>query len=456
MKFRAIVSKSVKRFSDKNCGKNKEREHSAQSISAKNALERLPKSVKRFSDKRRGENKGLEQERDSKIAHFALADRRFRTFVYQLLFGVLLVILLIAAALTTYHNLQAQGITSGFGFLWRSTGWNVGVALLPVSALDPYWYVILLGFLNTLFAGLVSLLLATMIGTVIGLARISDNIPARIVASLYVEIFRNTPLILQLFFWYALSGLLPAQTQSFEWAGLFYLNNRGLFLPGFNVSNLTLFLCSMSLLVAMIIVTWVLLTRWLRYWQVAHKRLCCLAVFLVGVLAAILFLLQGHGADTALIDWPVRRGLNFTGGYRIQPEVMILIFAISLYGGAYIAEIVRGGFQAVGRGQIEAAHALSLTPWQNFALIRLPLALRSMLPMLSNQYIWLIKATTLGTVVGFTDIFLVVATGITQSGQTLEFIAILMGSFLVINLTFARIMAACNRAIALKGYGDKK
>jgi len=377
-----------------------------------------------------------------------------RSFLYQLIFAVVLLTLLIGAIFVTYRNLQEQGITSGFDFLWRSTGWNIGVALLPASSLDPYWYIILLGFLNTLFAGLTGLIFATLLGCIVGLARISHNIPARLLSGFYVEIFRNTPLILQLFFWYALAGLLPSQTQSFEFLGVI-LNNRGLFIPGFNVSSLYLALFFFALIVAIISPLWLCCARRFRYLNNKHKLYYCLSVASIAVLGAFLFLMSGHESGSPLVDWPIRRGLNFSGGYRIQPEVTTLIFAISLYGGAYIAEIVRGGFQAISRGQIEAAHALSLTPMMCFALIRLPLALRSMLPILSNQYIWLIKATTLGTVVGFSDIFLVVATGITQSGQTLEFIAILMGGFLIINLSFAKAMAFCNRAIALKGYGDK-
>ena len=380
-----------------------------------------------------------------------LGNRRFRALAYQILFVGVIVALLVAGAIVTYHNLKAQGITSGFDFLWRSTGWNIGVALLPAAATDPYWYVILLGFLNTLFAGLLGLLFATMVGAVVGLGRISENIPARTLAAIYVEIFRNTPLILQLFFWYALSSLLPPQAQSLQLAGI-YLNNRGLFVPGFNVSGISVALFYLALVATAIAFLWIAYARRFRRMDEARKRMLLLAVPLAGALCAFAFLWIGHTAGEPLMSWPTRRGLNFAGGYRVQPEVYILIFAIAVYGGAYIAEIVRGGFLAVGRGQTEAARALGLSPWQSFSRIRLPLALRSMLPILSNQYIWLIKATTLGTVVGFSDIFLVIATGITQSGQTLEFIAILMGGFLVINLTLARALNHVNRAIALKGH----
>ena len=172
----------------------------------------------------------------------------------------------------------------------------------------------------------------------------------------------------------------------------------------------------------------------------------------VGAIVAVTAVVLGHDAGTAWITNPELKGLNIRGGYRIQPEVYALAFSIAIYGGAYIGEIVRGGFKAVGQGQSEAAQALGLSPWQAFSRVRLPLAMRAMLPILANQYVWLIKATTLGIVVGFSDFFMVIATSITQSGQTLEFIGILMIGFLIINLSLARIFNAINKAVKLKGH----
>jgi len=145
------------------------------------------------------------------------------------------------------------------------------------------------------------------------------------------------------------------------------------------------------------------------------------------------------------------QGLNLRGGLRIPPEFAALVIAIAIYGGSYIGEIVRGGFMAVGKGQVEAAQSLGLTPWQVFKLVRFPLALRAMLPILANQYVWLIKATTMGIAIGFTDFFMIVALAINHSGQTLEAIGILMAGFLVINLSLAAFFNRINRAIALKG-----
>lgn len=161
--------------------------------------------------------------------------------------------------------------------------------------------------------------------------------------------------------------------------------------------------------------------------------------------------MTGRLPATPLLSLPAQKGLNIRGGLRIQPELYALAFAIAIYGGAYIGEIVRGGFKSVGRGQTEAARALGLTPWQVFSRVRLPLAVRAMLPILINQYVWLIKATTLGITIGFADFFMVIAGSITHSGHTLEFIGILMAGFLVISFTLAAALNRINRSIALKG-----
>jgi ABC-type amino acid transport system permease subunit len=162
-------------------------------------------------------------------------------------------------------------------------------------------------------------------------------------------------------------------------------------------------------------------------------------------------LIFGRVQGAPLFDTPQLKGLNLQGGLRIPSEFSALVVAMAIYGGAYIGEIVRGGFKAVGRGQVEAAQSLGLTPWQTFTRVRFPLALRAMLPILANQYVWLIKATTLGIAVGFTDFFMIVVLTINHSGQTIEAIGILMAGFLTINLSLAAIFNRINKAIALKG-----
>lgn len=379
-----------------------------------------------------------------------LRNRRVRFAVYQVLYVGGLLSLVMVALITARHNLTEQGITSGFGFLWRSTGWEMSYSLLPTSGSDPYWYFLAVGFLNTIVIGLVSLLLASMIGAVVGTARISKNLAAQFISTLYVELFRNIPLIVQLFFWYSLFGRVPSVRQSLELGGVF-LNNRGLFVPGLNVAGWSVAMFYLTVVSVLGLVAWLLAARRFRRIKTGHKQIAILSLITAGAFVAGMSLWLGHTPGAPLISFPELRGLNFRGGYRVQPEVYTLVLGIGLYGGAYVAEIVRGGFQSVSRGQTEAAQGLGLKPWHVFIRIRLPLAFRSMLPILTNQYVWLIKATTLGAVVGFSDIFAVVVTGITQSGQTLEFIGILMGGFLFINFTFVKVLNYINSAIALKG-----
>ena len=159
--------------------------------------------------------------------------------------------------------------------------------------------------------------------------------------------------------------------------------------------------------------------------------------------------------DTPLVNMPALKGLNFRGGMRIPPELSALVIAIALYGGAYIGEVVRAGLMSVPRGQIEAGFVNGLKNHQIFTRIRLPLAIRAVLPSLTNQYVQLMKATTIGLVVGFSDFFMIISTSINQSGQTLELLSILMGGFLLINLSIAWVMNTINRKIALKGYEVK-
>lgn len=383
-----------------------------------------------------------------------LQHQKSRNALLQILYVGVLLALVVTAALTARHNLQAQGILSGWSFLWKSTGWDMTFSLLPTSSSDPYWWFLLMGVLNTLFLGVIGLAFATLVGGLVGLARVSENKAARLLGTIYLEIFRNIPLIVQVFFWYALANRLPSPRQAIE-AGGALLSNRGIYLPGLNIAGWSVAAGFLALAIGSALLLWLSLAR--RFRRVApalrRRRAWIVAMVTLGTLMVLFFL--GHTPDSPLLTLPELKGLNIRGGYRIQPEIYALAFAIAIYGGAYIGEIVRGGFIAVGRGQTEAAKALGLSEWQSFTRIRLPLAVRAMLPILTNQYVWLIKATTLGIVVGFADFFMVVASAITHSGQTLELIGILMAGFLIINFSLAAVMNRINRAIALKGHQNR-
>lgn len=374
-----------------------------------------------------------------------------RRTVVQGGFIAILAALVIGATLTARANLASQGLTSGFGFLGKNTGWEMNFTLLPANTSDPYWWYLLLGLMNTLFMGLIGLAGASVLGLFVGLMRSSRNPAARLLGTIYIELFRNLPLILQLFFWYALANALPPPRQSIAFAGSL-INARGIYLPGLTVSAGAVALAVLSVLVAAAVAIWILVARRFRRMEPVLLRRLALAVLGVGAIGAAIAVAAGHAPDQPWITLPKLAGLRVDGGFRIQPEFYALAIAIITYGAAYVGEIVRGGFKAVGRGQMEAAAALGLSSWQVFTQVRMPLAFRAMLPILINQYVWLIKATTLGIAVGFSDFFMVIASSINHSGQTFEFIAILMGGFLLINFSLAAVLNRLNRAIALKGH----
>lgn len=378
-----------------------------------------------------------------------LRNQKVRNALLQILFMGSLALIVIGGALVARQNLIDQRMVSGFDFLFKSTGWDMNFSLLPVSSRDPYWWFFVNGVINTLFLGSFGLVLATMIGAVVGLARTSSNELAQLLGRAYVDFFRNIPLILQVIFWYAVLTRLPPPRNAIEGSG-FLLSNRGLYAPFLNVSGPALMATAVAVIAAVAVPIW--LGRTTRLTTPPEQRLPLkLGAVAVALLCVYVALALGRLPEAPLLNVPSLQGLNVRGGLRVSPEFMALLIGMGIYGGAYIGEIVRGGFKAVGRGQVEAAQTLGLTPWRVFTLVRLPLALRAMLPILANQYVWLIKATTMGIVVGFSDFFMITALTINHSGQTLEAIFILMAGFLAINLTIAAIFNRINSAIALKG-----
>lgn len=380
-----------------------------------------------------------------------LSVHKRRAFLLQTVIGLGLVVGVTLLVLAAKRSLDAQNITSGYGFLWRSTGWDIGFSLIPYSINDPYWKVLLVGILSTLYLGLIGLFFSTIIGLIIGAFRTSRNAVLRAIGATYVEIIRNIPMILQAFFWYAVFTHLPGPRQAINIADVVILSARGIFVPSLNLRE-SYGLIAGGLVVAGIILSLIIglmprrdLKARLTYPKVARYTL------LVGILLAIAALFLGRVPGEPLLQFAELRGLNFSGGTRISPEFAALLTSMSLYGGAFLGEIIRAGFMSVSKGQIEAADALGLTGWQVFTRIRTPLALRAVLPTLTNQYVWLLKATTLGIAVGFSDFFLVISTAINQSGQTLELISILMAGFLIINNALAAVMNMINRRIALRG-----
>ena len=379
-----------------------------------------------------------------------LRNKTARDSAAQFSFVGFLVLMVIVFAINARANLEAQGMTSGFGFLERSTGWGISFSLIEFKTSDTYLKAIWVGILNSLFLGAISLTFATIIGVAIGIMRVSGNKMAELIGTTYVEIFRNLPLLLQALFWYAVLTNLPKPKQAGDIAGLFFFSGRGIYLPGLNVTGGSVFLAVAALIIAFALWLWLRSARRFANLDVAHKKNLSRGIWLGWLIVAVVLMWIGRIPDTPLFNLPYLKGLNFREGIRVSPELMACIIGISIYGGAYIGEIVRAGFNSVGKGQSEAGHALGLTAWQTFAYIRLPLAIRAVMPTLINQYVWLFKSTTIGLAVGFIDFFAVINSSIIQSGQTLELIAILMGGFLIINYFMAWVLNRVNDAIKLK------
>ena len=365
-----------------------------------------------------------------------------RRDMFQVLLVVGAVFLIWSAVQSAKVNLSALGITSGFGFLERSTGWSYSFSLIDRDINDTYLRTLWIGFLNTVFVGFISIVLSTVIGFAVGTARDAHNLSVKAAATVYVQIFRNIPLILQVVFWYAMLIHMPGPRQALSFGDAIFVSNRGVMLPGLNVSS------SVAVgIVGLSIVLFVLLVR--SKMPPLKKALVWIAGTLVALVLAGAFF---SPAGEAMVSIPALKGLRFVGGISVSIEFVAMILAIVLYGSAYIAEVVRGGLQEVPKGLIEAGQAIGLSRSAIWSRIKMPMALRTIIPPLGNQWIFIMKATTIGVAIGFSDLFYIVSTSITQSGQTLELIALLMGAFLLVNYLIAQLTNLLNASLKLKGH----
>ena len=366
---------------------------------------------------------------------------QIRDILIQSVVLLVVVFLVVAAVTSARDNLASMGIGSGFSFLDRATGWSYSFALVERSIDDPYRWTLFVGFLNTLFVGLVSIVIATVLGFAIGAARDASNFAVNAFATVYVQIFRNIPLILQVVFWYSLLIHMPGPREAMSILNMVFVSNRGVMIPWMNLSTIVLFG-----LTALCLITGFLIWQLKKYSTVKRIGIILFAWFVLINISYLLFAIKGEG----LLSIPELKGLKFRGGLQVPIELVAMIVSIVLYGAAYIAEVVRGGLQEVPKGLLEAGEALGLTNRSVWFNIKLPMALTTIIPPLGNQWIFLMKATTIGVAIGFSDLFMIVSTSITQSGQTLELIGILMASFLLINFSIARLIGLLNRHFQLR------
>ena len=301
-----------------------------------------------------------------------------------------------------------------------------------------------MGLLNTLKVGVAGLVLATVLGTVLGIARLSSNWLVAKLSLAYVEAVRNVPLLLQLFLWYAvITEALPGPRQALAPLPGVFLSNRGMMLPGL-VPDPAWLAGGIALVAALAVVLAV------RHWMPVRGGLTSRAVAGGVIIGAPLVAWLAFGAPTA-IDVPHLAGFNFRGGVTLSPELLTLLLGLVIYTAAFIAEIVRSGILAVDRGQAEAARALGLSPGLTLRLVVLPQALRLIVPPLTSQYLNLLKNSSLAVAIGYPDVVSVLDTTINQTGQAIEGVTMIMAVFLVISLSLSALMNWYNARIQLTG-----
>lgn len=374
-------------------------------------------------------------------------DPQIRGIFYQILTIVLLVAFVWWVASNTAAHLAIANQTLGYNFVSGRAGFNVAQSLIPYSSDSTYGSAFLVGIVNTLFVSITGIIAATIIGFIVGIGRLSHNWLIAKLCTVYVEVFRNIPPLLVIFFWYlGVLSVLPQPRDSVHLPFSMFLNNRGLAFPSpiFGAGMWAVLIAFVAAIIAVI-----LLARWSSRRQARTGKpfpTIWTGIAVIIGLPILAFLLAGMPVT---FDYPVEGKFNLTGGSVIGPEFMSLFLALSFYTASFIAEIVRGGIRGVAKGQTEAAGALGLHPSRITRLVVVPQALRIIIPPLTSQYLNLTKNSSLAIAVGYADLFAVSSTILNQTGKAIEVITIVMIIYLVISLATSLFMNWFNAKMAL-------
>jgi general L-amino acid transport system permease protein len=373
-------------------------------------------------------------------------DPKFRAVFYQVLAVSLVGVGLWYLISNTLHNLSVRNIATGFDFLGREAGFAIGESTIAYSPTDTYRRALSVGLLNTLRVAVIGIVLATLLGTLIGIARLSSNWLVAKIASIYVEVMRNIPLLLQLFFWYALiSEALPGPRQAFNPIAGVFLSNRGFKIPSIQGDGLTWLAAGFFFAVVVVLV----LANWSKRRQAQTGQIFPVLKSAVLLLITCPLAAWWLSGSALTLDVPVLKGFNFQGGLTLSPEFAALLIGLVIYTAAFVAEVVRSGIESVGKGQWEAAGAIGLRRGLILRFIVLPQALRVIIPPMTSQYLNITKNSSLAVAIGYPDIVSVVNTTLNQTGQAIEGIMIIMGAYLTVSLTISVIMNWYNARMAL-------
>ncbi len=375
---------------------------------------------------------------------------KFRSIVIQAIVMFLFVSFVLWVINNTATNMKANGIAHGFDFLWENSMFDIGyLPFINHTPVDTYFHAFIVGILNTILVAVIGIFFATVFGFLIGIGRLSDNWLVSRFCGTYIEVLRNVPLLLQLFFWYhAVLRVLPRAKNSLNAGDSIFLNLKGLFIPkpipepGFNAVLLTFIVAIIGIII---------LYRWAKQRQAATGQQFPIFYTSLAIIIIPVFIVSLMYNFPLFFEQPVLKGFNFKCGIRLIPEMVALLLALSLYTAAFIAENVRSGILAINKGQIEASSAVGLNRIQILRLIIIPQAMRVIIPPLTSQYLNLTKNSSLAVAIAYPDLVHVFAgTALMQTGQAVEILAMTMSVYLTLSITISLLMNWYNRSMALK------
>src|SRR3954454_14454284 len=376
-------------------------------------------------------------------------DPKVRSIAYQVILCAIIIFLAWSAMRNAAENLERARIASGFGFWNQTSGFDISQTLIEYSAQGgTYGRAFWIGLLNTLLVATIGIVLATVVGFLVGIARLSKNFLLAKLSAGYVELVRNVPLLLQLLFWYnAVLKALPDMRDSWTLPGSIYLNNRGFFSP------YPIFGKGIELVVAAFVIGVIgaiIYRNWAKKKQERTGEQSPIALVALGLIIGLPVVAFFVAGMPATLEFPEKGRFNIRGGLEILPEFVALLLGLTLYTGAFIAEVVRAGIMAVSMGQTEAAGALGLRNGPTLKLVVIPQAMRVIIPPLTNQYLNLTKNSSLAVFVGYPDLVQVfTGTVLNQTGQAVEVVMVTMAVYLSISLITSMVMNWYNSRIAL-------
>ena len=378
-----------------------------------------------------------------------LRDEKIRGILYQLITIVGFVLFIVYIAQNTAANIEQRGIKTGFDFLNSTAGFDITESPIPFSAQHTHWDVYKVGLLNTLIVSFWGIVFSTILGLIIGVWRLSSNWLINRIAAAYIEIFRNIPLLLQILFWYnVVLATLPSTRNSISIGDIIFINNRGFFMPDFKLQE-GAWIVGLAIIVAIGLVVW--LVKWANRKQELTGEQIPVFLYSILILITLPTIAYFIAGEPISATYPVLKGFNFEGGKVYTPEFLALLFALTIYTATFIAEAIRSGIEAVPKGQKEAAISLGLSPWQRLRLVILPQAVRIAIPSIINQYLNLIKNSSLAAAIGYPELVTIFAgTSLNQTGQALEILLITMLTYLAISLIVSLILNWFNNKMKIK------